>query len=360
VRAVLAGLLLLALGGCTVEAPPSPAPVDDRVQVVDALWDWDVRVRDVPIDYAGALDEGASVRVGPAGPGGSTAVVDVSSRRTLATLRPTTPGRTIGAVAVAEPYVVWSDYTAEATSPTLHVLDARSGEATTVDGRPGVAEPGAPPTFALHDHRLAYTTQDVGSTSCLVLLDLRTWRSSTVHCTDRDDQGVGDPTLTAHGLAAITFDPRVGRRGCARPLFTRRPGAEPLEPVPGSSTCWATTALVGPDFVAWDDQRPRSPDLADLLVHTDADGTRALPRGDAGTLTLCGEWIYWTSWPRTGERTEVRRWRPGADIEVVHRSPSADAGTLTAPQCHGDRLTFTRTVFSRGSQELLTAAIPVE
>ncbi|AEI11110.1 hypothetical protein Celgi_0590 [Cellulomonas gilvus ATCC 13127] len=107
---------------------------------------------------------------------------------------------------------------------------------------------------------------------------------------------------------------------------------------------------------------------------TSADGVnyfksplRALDEGriyDLGETSVGGAAIchgagYWTT-DGAGGPEEVRRWKPGSDIEVIYRSPdknSLDSYTTSMPFCGGSTVLIQRIGWTgRSKQELLTSS----
>lgn len=345
------------------EVGPLPSPTASAAgkEPVEVLWKWHRVGPSTPARYNGNWDADRDYVVTSAnGRDVWPSVVDRNTGKPVARITPS-PGYVLGPVHLDKPWVVWDeveDIGADVQDARGHVLNLRTGHSYLVDGRNGLPDPGLPSSWSVRDGRAAFTIQ-APHRNCVVVLSLGTRAARTARCTDRRAVGTGFAELTKYGLAVNEFDPHPKPHGCVRVLAARFKGQMALSrfrPLPARSRCNGFLGHVGPDFVAWEEQRPAYPDVADLYARADG---RIVRLGDilADRVTGCGRWLYYMH--SVVEIPELLRWRPGSPVEVIYAA--RDPWVLTSdPVCQDDHIVFARGFLGAGPlrYQVLEGRIP--
>lgn len=334
--AALAGLLLLAGCGGSPSSAPSSAPPstdDGAAKVVDAPITWER----VP---AGKGEEVLS------GAGGTR--VTVSEDRRTATLtgsRTTTvtagPGRVFTRAALDDgtALVVSAPEKDGPGAQRALLVDLDTGEQRDVAKGPG-PNPARTGTWAMGDGSLAYTSGGQGDRFCLTVASVDSLEGRDLHC-GKPREGLTQLRINADHVGGVTFV-NATPMACLT-LQTAALSDDSVSPVDEATKCrgWEVVP-VGSDAVWSEVFRPGQVELGQIKASVDGSVTE-LGLGSTGTLTGCGDWVYWSQPPgkddegKHGDR--LMRWHPGGSVEVAHDTGSAQA-PVTSVSCSDDRVSF--------------------
>lgn len=139
--------------------------------------------------------------------------------------------------------------------------------------------------------------------------------------------------------------------------FTGRLALSKFRQLPARSECNGFLGHVGPDFIAWEEQRPAHQDVARLFAQPQGERRIKIAHINADEVVACGRWLYYMR--DNPELPELRRWRPGRPVQIIYqaRKPwyvSSD------PQCHDDRIVFAKANLGQGllRDHILEAYLP--
>lgn len=364
--------VLCALVACTSDdaangATPSSTATEADVQpsssrAVEALWHWSRVGPSNPARYNGNWDADARYIVASAD--GRDLWPSVLDRRTgepVVRITPS-PGYGLGPVHLDTPWAVWDeveDIGPDEQDARGHVVNLRTGRRYVVDGENGLPDPGVPSSWSVDDGVAAFTVNQPNR-NCVVLFDLATRQTRNARCTERRAVGTSFAELTEHGLAVNEFSPRPKPRGCVRVYaarFTGRLALSKFRQLPARSECNGFLGHVGPDFIAWEEQRPAYQDVARLFAQPQGERRIKIAHINADEVVACGRWLYYMR--DNPELPELRRWRPGRPVQIIYqaRKPwyvSSD------PQCHDDRIVFAKANLGQGllRDHILEAYLP--
>ncbi|GGJ78325.1 hypothetical protein GCM10010123_05390 [Pilimelia anulata] len=330
-------------------AAPSPVPLD-------ALFAWRSVVRAGMPNTGFAGGNGHGMYVAPANPRSRTAVfVEAATGRVVARVDPPA-GREIHNVRFAGNYaIVAEDSALTAGAPPrsrvrLLRVDLRTGRQQAVPAHPAHTGPWSVVGDTLY-HESADPRTDTWCVSTLIVPTLAT---ATLHC-PAAGASVSGVEVTGAGIGFTETDPH----GCPRNvLLDPRGGTRTVLPSM-SRACTAAGALDLAGTPVWVEQ----PDLENAdegRIWAGLAG-RVVPLGDAhpGSLRYCAGHAYWTVavFAGSGPYEEMRRWRPGGRVEVVHRDARTGAyfGRI---DCHGDAITVTGSDADSGLDTLWEAGVP--
>ena len=288
-------------------------------------------------------------------------VRDRDSGEIVVTIRPTRRGFKVDDVLLASPWLVWTEIEPEGRDRQTvigHVLNLRTGRDRVVNDAPEALEPGLPPTWAAREGRAVYPTQQ-RATNCLAVLDLRELDSRVAHCTKRKRQSIGFPWLSYAGLGFNEWLPEAGRHGCTKVSVLSGPSLVQgrVRRVPARSKCGAFASAVGPNFVAWDEQKPGYQEEASIYAKAEGQPVLELGEGALATLIACRGWLYWEY--NGPHNSELRRWRPKGPAQIVYRTPGGiDNSGMTGPSCQGDRITFVNGQVAPYNNQMYEGVIP--
>ena len=203
----------------------------------------------------------------------------------------------------------------------------------------------------MHGGTLHYPTTGPQDTYCLAAFDLASGAGEIDYCAP-PEHGFSNVVASSTTTALMTFDDT--RPVSCRTLATLTDGiAEPVPGVPGC-TGWdiAATGTGAVWSVLPDEQQVQSGDF-----FASADGTTYhLGTGATGTLTPCGDSVYFARNGVGGEPAQLLRWTPESTLEVVYAAPGGGPGFLGEPACGGSVLTVS--AFGTGGDEQVFAVAP--
>lgn len=335
----LAGLLLagLVLVGCSGGPPEQPA--DEReprglaatpsAVARDARLDWTV----LPAPARGESVEAVSGRYVVSHSRDLTRVVVRRGQSRDVLLTYAAPaGRQVDRALLDPPslVIVTSDPEEEEADEVV-VVDLRSRRER------GLAA-GAPPAWrgpwSLGEGVLTYGTRTLRGRNCLAAVELDSLDGEVVEC-----------AAPRHGTAQVRHSPfglAYGRWDDSRPfpcttLRVRRGQRGPVD-ARGPVACRAWEAVAVEGGLVWSEvPRPRQPDVGEVFVDTDTSRRRSLGYGTPGSLTWCGDYVWFV---RQMGVASVMRWSADAGLETAFEADSSESPVLTFPICSGDSIAF--------------------
>jgi hypothetical protein len=351
VRTTIALALLVALAGCSTDAPADgPAPTDPSSSTSEApdetpaaptggtvdepavaeptpgLLDW--RDPGVPTDtrYVKGSEWEALADAGDT-------QVELTRDGDAVTVR-AGGGRTISEVLMSTDWaVVVKQDKAESAPSEVVAVDLATGEQRDVVSPPAASGG----SWALTAGDLYHPTY-VDDAYCLATGALADGNGEDGWCAP-DRSGFSGLTASAYGVGIMTFDD-------ARPVACRTvnllDGSGLPQPVEGAADCTAWDVAATADGALWSEvPRPRRQEEARFLAS--ADGTYFdLGPGTTGTAVPCGDSVFFVRDPQgDDEPARLMRWTPQRTLEVAYESPSVGNAFLGEPVCGGDVLTLT-------------------
>lgn len=361
-----AGALLLTglMAGCADEEPaadpgtsPSPSPSSTTsttpspsttssptgtggpVIPTTALLDW--------IDTGGGPDDvvvkGALVGVAVVDGGRSAQVTGPDLDRTLSAGE----GRRFDDVLLDDDWlVVVAQDTKETRPAEATVVELATGEPREVSPTPAAGG-----HWTMHGGTLHYPTTGPQDSYCLAAFDLASGEGEVDYCAP-PRHGFSNVVASATTTALMTFDDT--RPVSCRTLVTLTDGV--AEPVPGTPECTGWDVAATPTGAVWtvlaDEQNVGAGE-----VFASADGTTYdLGPGATGTLTPCGDSVYYARNAAGGEPAQLLRWTPEGTLEVAYAAPGDGPGFLGEPACAGNVLTVS--AFGADGDEQVSAVAP--
>jgi hypothetical protein len=345
--AASAALLLALTAGCASDGPSSDGPSIDgpssgatqTAEPTTALLDWTPvpgSLRDlVVVDGAWTITVPAS---------GGRAVIDGPNGGTI----PAGPNRRIDEVLSAGGGL--------AVVVAVDELEERPQRAIVVDLANGmqrheVTDPVPAPggSWSLHDDVLHYATYD-GADYCLATASAM--HDGTVSWCQPKGHGFSQLLQTDSGLALMSFDDE--RPACRRLFQLEDHEAEPEVPGVPQDCSGYDIGLTGNGAV-WS-TIPNEHRIESADFHALADGaTYDLGPGNSGSLTSCGDSLFFTRDAARGEPARLLRWT-GSSLEVAYESPGTGEAFLEEPVCAGTTLTVT--AYGEGGDERVSATVP--
>lgn len=200
-------------------------------------------------------------------------------------------------------------------SPTRQILD----------GTIPLPSPSSPwaagPTYAAFLHR------DSKNALCVVVLNLR-----QLGCAP-----------AGWGIQALQVDDRAvtwqqGSQTCAQVWGVSLAGGIPRRL--GGSGCGEWEAVQAGTGSVWTEIDRADPEHAAIFARDRQ--TRALGRAFTGTVVSCGGWTWWRAAASYAPdlSLQLRRWKPGGQVETVYTTPKADGMVMSRPECAGSSVTF--------------------
>lgn len=247
--------------------------------------------------------------------------------------------------------VVVARHRGERRPPAVAVVDLATGDVGPLPG----PRPAAGGSWDLHGDQLRYPTSDPrpGSprgTYCLAAVDLTSAASEIEHCAGRGE-GFSRVRTSDHGTALMTFDD-------ARPVSCRtlvvltdvRPA-----PVDGVPDCRGWDVVATGDGAVWsslpDEQQVQRGEFS-----ATRDGEVVpLGSGATGTLTPCGDSVFFARNAAGDEPARLLRLTPDGRLVVAYEAPSPGEGFLSPPACAADVLTVT--LLAEGGDEQVWAPV---
>jgi hypothetical protein len=239
-------------------------------------------------------------------------------------------------VYIQGPWLVVKELSANDASAEIDLqrYDLNSGERIHVTKR-DVPRPTEPEMDFLGDH-LYYVTGSSTTHKCLIDLDIERLIAKRSYCGE-SGWVVEDPKASPAGLVVSEVHPDPESR-CKR-LVVIPLGEKPRRDLaPPVTTCRQWSGYLVEGAVAWDEIDPTERDVdmgeADLYARTSRGELVDLGAEYTDSLIACAGWFYWNV---QGEE-ELRRWRPGSDIEVIFRAPDGGGTVLGRAACGTERL----------------------
>ncbi len=234
--------------------------------------------------------------------------------------------------------------------------EARPAQATvmelaTGDRRKLTPVPAAGGSWAMHGGTLHYPTTGPRDAYCLAAFDLASGEGEVDYCAP-PKHGFSGVVSSSTATALMTFDD--ARPVSCRTLATLTDGI--AEPVPNVPDCTGWDIAATDTGSVWsvlpDEKQVEAGDFS-----ASADGaTYHLGVGATGTLTPCGDSVYFARNGVGGEPAELLRWTPEATLEVAYAAPGDGPGFLGKPACAGNVLTVS--AFGAGGDEQVFAVAP--
>ena len=375
VRYAVGALLLGLLAGCGTDEPAEPAPssaspsdtgspsssgtptpletpsqtpsqtatpapsTGGEVTPTTALLDWSP----VAASVDGLVVQGVewSVRVNPAGTRAKVAGPG-PGRRVAAG-----PGRRIDQVLLDDEWLVVVAQAKDDKRPArATVLELATGESRRPTPRPA---PGG--GWAMHGGTLRYPTTGPEGTYCLAAFHLPSGQGEVDYCAP-PRHGFSHVVASSTTTALMTFDDT--RPVSCRTLATLTDGV--AEPVAGVPDCVGWDVAATPTGTVWS-VLPDEQQVEAGRFHATADATTYdLGLGATGTLTPCGDSVYFARNAAGGRPAQLLRWTPQGTLEVVYAARGTGPGFLAEPACAGNVLTVTS--FGAGGDEVVSATAP--
>lgn len=314
-------------------------PGDGEVTPTTALLDWTPTGRDPEEQVV----TGAEWSVRVTGDGARAEITGPGTGQGIAA----GPGRRIDDVLMDEEWLVVVAQDEQETEPArATVLELATGESRDLRPRPA---PGG--DWAMHGGTLHYPTLGPQRSYCLAAFDLPSGEGEVDYCAP-DRHGFSHVSASATATALMTFDD--ARPVSCRTLATLTDGV--AEPVAGVPECTGWDVVATPSGAIWsvlpDEQQVQAGDFS-----ASADGTTYhLGAGATGTLTPCGDSVYFARNAAGGRPAQLLRWTPAATLEVVYAAPGTGPGFLGEPECAGRVLTVS--AFGAGGDEQVHAVVP--
>jgi hypothetical protein len=114
-------------------------------------------------------------------------------------------------------------------------------------------------------------------------------------------------------------DPRDGQEPCVRLFTLDLAGNKDPTEVSLQTTCLAFNGAGGPDWTAWSEVGLHSEDLGESRGFAQSPDATLVDLGwvETGTMTTCGDWVYWQGREGTQQPQPLLRWQPGSSAEIV-------------------------------------------
>jgi len=351
-----------AVASPTTEPTPQPSPTDRHVDPIRVDWEWQ------QLGVAPLLEWSAASSVFD----GRYLVDQARSTRRSTFVVDTADGSVVVRHRVADVEAGWIPHQAFLSDPWLIVTEAntidrggslrayrydlRSGEHERLDTLEGFPEPGL--SWSVANGLAVFDTKHLDRlVDCLVTADIETlewrerWCGPTLKLVDWPRPGP-DGTVTFR----LQDEPVPEAEPCVR-LF-RLSLADDEEPVelPLQELCKAFSGAGGPDWTAWSEVGLRAEFIGRSKGFAQLpDGTiLSLGRVQTGTITACGDWVYWQDDVAARSSERLYRWRPGREAEIVFETPVNSL--LGTQQCANGWLTVV--VADEGATETTYAALP--
>lgn len=242
------------------------------------------------------------------------------------------------------------------TGLRIHRYDLESGERDRVDGTDDLPE--ADLEWSVADGLAVFDTKHRDRlVGCVVTLDIDTldwrerWCGPTGKLVDWARLGPGG-TVTFR----LQDEPVPEAEPCVRLFRLNAAGDEEPVELPMQEACKAFSGAGGTDWTAWSEVGLRAEFIGRSRGFAKlSDGTiLSLGRVQTGTITACGDWVYWQDEVPTRSAERLLRWRPGRQAEIVFET--SVNSLLGTQQCAGGWLTVV--VADEGATETTYAALP--
>jgi hypothetical protein len=233
--------------------------------------------------------------------------------------------------------------------------DLRSGTQIDLNGKGSLPAPGD--IWSVSDGLATFATNDVDRlVSCLIVFDVASLEWRERWC-DPQEQFVDWVRLGPGGT--ITFRLQESsvpeREPCARLFQLQEAGSDTPTELPLQETCKGFSGAGGPDWAGWSEVGLRSPSIARSHGYAQRPDKRIVGLGDlqTGSLSACGDWLYWQVEVPASSSVQLRRWHPGSDGEIVFETPPDSL--LGRQECSGRWLTVV--VAEQGATETTYSAL---
>jgi hypothetical protein len=228
------------------------------------------------------------------------------------------------------------------------VLDLRTGEKATIDGRSDVPTTNGG-TWTLSGDHLLHATYGPHDAYCLARVDLATGRSALGWCAP-PRHGFNGARIGPGGDSVLSFD--AGRPSCRTLMAVDGTRGTPF---PGVPSCTAWDGVRTADGAVWSVvPNAHRVEAAHFFAHS-GDRWLDLGPGSSGSLVWCGDAAWFGRDPqRDGDPAELMRWSAADGLSVAYRSHGSRA-FLSAPRCGGD--TITVTAFTDAGDEQVSAPV---
>ena len=318
---------------------PTESPDGGQVTPTPALLDW-TPTGESPDDVVVVGDQW---RVRVLGEGDRAEVTGPDGPRTIEA----GTGRRIEEVLLDEEWLVVVAQDEQGT----RAAEATVVELSTGDGRRLTPPPASGGSWAMHGGTLHYPTTGPQETYCLAAFDLASGQGEVDYCA-APRHGFAGVVASSTTTALMTFDD--ARPVSCRTLATLTDGvAEPLAEAP-ACTGWDVAAT--PTGAVWSVLTDEN-QVGVGAFSASADGTTYdLGTGATGTLTPCGDSVYFARNAAGGQPAQLLRWTPEATLEVAYEAPGDGPGFLGEPACAGEVLTVS--AFGAGGDEQVSAVAP--
>lgn len=224
---------------------------------------------------------------------------------------------------------------------TADPTDALDDRVTVIDlrthGERGLAA-SAPATWmgswSLGQNLLTYGARGPQGRYCLAAVALDSLEGGLVECVP-PRRGVSRVNHSPFGLTYARFDD--SRPMSCTTLRVRRGPQKPVD-ADGPARCRAWDAVAVENGLVWSEvPRPREIEVSEVFASTAEAGTQSLGYGTTGSLTWCGDYVWFVR--QMGGGT-IMRWSPDAGLEVTFQAAASRDGVLSTPLCSGTSIAF--------------------
>lgn len=227
----------------------------------------------------------------------------------------------------------------------------RDGSATLVTDGSAAPQRHVIPQISLDGSHLVWNETRADGHVCLNARHTGTGDVEVVHCAE-DSREVRWPNLNDGRVVWSEVD----QSGCSI-LYHMALGGQ--DPRAFGTECEGFQGATDGDLAVWTEARLDSSRLSWAnVVGRDLSSGETVELGDgvAGSVTICEGRAYWKH--QKPGATEVRSWRPGGDVAVVHES-AENKGATTAPACADGWLSLGQTYTGPGTMttEVITHAV---
>ena len=232
----------------------------------------------------------------------------------------------------------------DAAGSRLYRYDLRSGAGEEVTIKAGFPAPWI--VWDIQSSTAVFDTRDAATqTSCIWTFDIDALTWEQQWC---EPQGWIVGWLRLGPGLAVTFrsqeGPHDGLEPCVRLYRTSLENDDEPTEIDLQHACQAFSGAGGADWTAWSEVGLHAEDIeySPGFAVSSASGIRSLGAVETGSLTACGEWVYWQGRAVGPQHETLVRWRPGEHAQVVFEARPGDL--MGMQQCDGGWLTITTVV----------------
>jgi hypothetical protein len=344
----------LATPEASVEPPASHIPGISPVPEVSASWDW---------QEVGTLDRRREFSASPTFDGrylidvtrsrrGSVVVVD--TRGGSVVINHEVPDFNAGWATdrawLMDPWLLLTETNHLRPAPTrVYRYDLRTAQRVELSAIAGF--PSAYLVWSAADGLAVFNSDHPRRLlSCLVVMDVSALTWEQRWC-GPEGWLVGWAQIGADGTVTFRLqeDPRPDTEPCVRLLRMALDGVGQPDEIMLNEECHAFSGAGGFNWTAWSEVGLRDEDIEDSHGYAELEDGTLVDLGyvETGTISACGEWVYWNDYVAWASAERLIRWRPGEPKEVVFTTPRDSL--LSGGVCSGSW--FTIMVSEQGATE---------